>query len=280
MDETPAQLLEVAVAAARDAGSYVKSQLGRAEQIETKSSAVDLVTEVDVESERRIVRAIRECCPDHRFLLEEPATLEGLEAGTSEIVWVIDPIDGTTSFVHTFPCFSISIAARRDFEDGREVLLAGVVYNPALDELFAASLNDGATLNGESISVTKTPDLAHALLGTGFPYDRGETLRRQFSILKEIMKTAHDIRRTGSAAYDLCMVACGRTDGYWELAMKPWDLSAGALILSEAGGKMTDLEGKDWVSPEPDVVASNGPLHEELFEAVLRGEAAAAEKLY
>jgi len=273
-------LLETAVEAAREAGAYVKGMLGRAKQLETKSSTVDLVTEVDIESGRRIVRALRGRYPDHKLVVEEPAMIDGVDDGTSDISWIVDPIDGTTSFVHTFPCFSISIAARRDGPNGSQQLLAAVVYNPALEELFAAATGRGATLNGEPVRVTKTPDIAHALLGTGFPYDRGLTLRRQLAILAEIMKTAHDIRRTGSAAYDLCMVACGRTDGYWELAMKPWDLSAGTLILREAGGRMTNLEGQEWVSPEPDVVASNGVLHEELLETVVRGEAAGVERLY
>jgi myo-inositol-1(or 4)-monophosphatase len=291
------ELLEVAVHAARAGGEVLIQKLGRVRSIETKTSAMDLVTEADVESGRRVVAVIREVFPDDGLLVEEPAMLldargettgdlGGVDAaaqpqtaptpgalqGTSDVTWVIDPLDGTTSFVHTYPFFSVSVAARRELGDGNHELLAGVVYNPATDELFAASAGGGAMLGGEPIRVSKAPDIAHSLLGSGFPYDRGEPLAREIAILAEVMKTAHDVRRDGSAALDLCMVACGRTDGYWELSMKPWDLSAGALILREAGGRLTDLRGNEWQSPEPDVIASNGFIHDELIAAVARAE--------
>lgn len=266
------QLLETAVAAAHAGGELLAEKLGRVREVVTKSSTMDLVTEADIESGRRIIGVIRERHPDHVLLVEEPAMLQGVAPGNSDLTWVIDPLDGTTSFVHTYPFFSISIAARREFGDGDHALLAGVVFNPATGELFAAHKGGGATLNGEAIHVSAAKDIAHSLLGSGFPYDREEPLARELAILAEVMKSAHDVRRDGSAALDLCMVACGRTDGYWELAMKPWDLSAGALILREAGGIVTDLQGKDWRAPMPDVIASNGLIHDELLATVDRAE--------
>ncbi len=274
------ELLGVALHAARAGGEVLTRKLGRVRSIETKTSAVDLVTEADVESGRRVVAVIREAFPGDGLLVEEPEMLlawgdeagAGALQGTSDVTWVIDPLDGTTSFVHTYPFFSVSVAARRELPDGNHELLAGVVYNPATDELFAASAGGGAMLGGEPIRVSNAPDIAHSLLGSGFPYDRGEPLAREIAILVEVMKTAHDVRRDGSAALDLCMVACGRTDGYWELSMKPWDLSAGALILREAGGRLTDLRGNEWQAPEPDVIASNGLIHDELIAAVARAE--------
>lgn len=266
-------LLATAVDAARAGAEVLMERLGRVREVVTKSSAMDLVTEADVESGRRIVGLIRERYPDHGLLVEEPAMLDGVADGAGDITWVIDPLDGTTSFVHTYPFFAVSIGARRELETDDHELLAGVVFNPATDELFAASLCGGATLNGELIRVSAAPDIAHSLLGSGFSYDRGEPLARELAILAEVMKTAHDVRRDGSAALDLCCVACGRTDGYWELCMKPWDLSAGALILREAGGRITDFAGNDWRAPETDVVATNGIIHDELLAAVARAEA-------
>lgn len=283
---TSEELLTVAIQAARAGGEVLVEKIGRVRDVQTKTSTMDLVTEADVESGRCVVAAIRDAFPNDGLLVEEPAILgeqgdgdgesgAGMAAGTSDVTWVIDPLDGTTSFVHTYPFFSVSIAARRELGDGRHQLLSGVVFNPATDELFAASLGGGATLNDEPIGVSTAPDIAHSLLGSGFPYDRGEPLAREIAILAEVMKTAHDVRRDGSAALDLCMVACGRTDGYWELAMKPWDLSAGALILREAGGRITDLRGNEWQAPAPDIVASNGIIHDELLAAVARAEAEA-----
>lgn len=267
-------MLETAVEAARAGGEVLAEKLGCVREVATKSSSMDLVTEADVESGRRIVGVIRDRYPSHGLLVEEPAMLAGVAEGTDDITWVIDPLDGTTSFVHTYPFFAVSIAARRELGGDSHELLAGVVFNPATQELFAASRDGGATLNGEPIHVSTAPDIAHSLLGSGFPYDRGEPLARELAILAEVMKSAHDVRRDGSAALDLCCVACGRTDGYWELAMKPWDLSAGALILREAGGRVTDLAGNEWFAPEPDVVATNGIIHEELLAAVTRVEGA------
>jgi len=269
----PVELLNTAVEAAHAGGELLCEKLGRVREVITKSSTMDLVTEVDVESGRRIISVVRERYPDHGLLVEEPAMLDGVPDGEGDITWVIDPLDGTTSFVHTYPFFAVSIAARRELGDGDHELVAGVVFNPATDELFAASVGGGATLNGEPIRVSAAPDIAHSLLGSGFSYDRGEPLARELAILAEVMKSAHDVRRDGSAALDLCCVACGRTDGYWELEMKPWDLSAGALILREAGGRISDFAGGDWMAPQKDVVATNGIIHEELLASVARAEA-------
>jgi myo-inositol-1(or 4)-monophosphatase len=268
---------ELAEQAARQAGELLLERLGHVKRIETKTSTKDLVTETDIDSGRLIASLVLDRFGADAIVTEEPAALDGLparapatgdasaSAGESAppYTWVIDPLDGTTSFVHTFPYFAVSIAVL----DGG-VPAAGVVYAPFFDECFTAIAGRGAFLNGVPIEASRRSSVDEALLITGFAYDRGWPLERQIRILYSLLKRVQGLRRNGAAALDLCQVAAGRADGYWELEMKDWDLAAGAVILREAGGRITGLDGRDWLPGIKDVVATNGPLHDDLLNAV------------
>lgn len=226
-------IIEIAEGVAKIQLSYFRgNDLG----IETKSNVADIVTKVDKESEEYIAKAIFERFPDHKILGEEGG-FRGNEA--SDYIWVIDPLDGTTNFSKGLPIFSISIALRH-----KDETIAGVVYAPYLNELFAASKNEGAFLrnrNGkfEKISVSKKQTLNSAILGTGFPYDKDVNPINNTDNIERIIPHVGDLRRMGSAAYDLCCVACGLLDGYWEMGLKLWDVCAGNLIVEEAGGTVS-----------------------------------------
>ena len=176
---------------------------------------------------------------------------------------VIDPLDGTTSFVHGYPCWSVSVGC---LEAGRPV--AGAVFNVPADEMVSAACGRGATLDGAELTCTGAVRHDEALLGTGFPYDRGAPLDRQLRLFERLLRPAHDIRRDGSAAVDLCNVAIGRTDGFWEIDLKPWDMAAGVLVVEESGGRVTDFAGRRWTSETRDVVAANPTLHAALLEVI------------
>jgi myo-inositol-1(or 4)-monophosphatase len=258
--------LDAALDAARESGELLMRHLGRVDHVVAKSTSVDLVTEVDIASGRAVLGRLLAAFPDDGAVTEEPSSLEGLKpvpASDARFVWVVDPLDGTTSYVHTFPYFCVSIAL---LLDGRPV--AGVIYAPIDDELFAAAADGPATLNGRPIAVSGRGDLSQALLVTGFSYDRTWPLERQIRMQYAFLKRVQGLRRNGAAALDLCYVAAGRADGYWELEMKDWDLAAGAVILRAAGGRITGFDGVDWSPGETDVVASNGPLHEAMLEVV------------
>lgn len=258
--------LEVARDAAREAGALLMEHIGRVSHVVAKTTSVDLVTEVDIASGRAILTRLLAAFPGDGAITEEPASLEGLKpahAGDARFVWVVDPLDGTTSYVHTFPYFCVSIAL---LLDGRPV--AGAIYAPADDELFAAVEGGPATLNGRPIGVSARRELSEALLVTGFSYDRTWPLERQIRMQYAFLKRVQGLRRNGAAALDLCYVAAGRADGYWELEMKDWDLAAGAVILRAAGGRITGFDGADWVGGVADVIATNGPLHEPMLKVV------------
>jgi len=257
-----ATFLEAAKAAARDAGRILAENYASPSEIMYKGS-VDLVTRFDRLAQDMIFRRLAEAFPDHSFLAEEGLS----RAGSSEYRWVIDPLDGTTNFAHTFPVFCVSIA----LELSGSALL-GVVYDPTRHELFEATRGGGARLNGRSISVSTVAELGKSLLATGFPYDirtSGENNVREFG---EFIFRAQAVRRCGSAALDLCYVACGRFDGFWELKLKPWDVAAGALIVTEAGGVVSSFEGGPFDISAGRALASNGLIHQEMI-AVLMGKA-------
>lgn len=260
-------LRAIAEAAARAGADVLRRQAGRVTGLRTKSGSQDLVSAADVASGVAIVTAIASAAPGARFVVEEPEVydLAGVARGDlgDDEVWVIDPLDGTTSFVHTYPCWSVSIACLRG---GFPV--AAAVYNVPADELYSAARGAGATLNGAPLACAGSATLEGALLGTGFPYDRGEPLDRQLQILARLLRPAHDVRRDGSAAVDLCHVAANRTDGFWETALRPWDMAAGVLVVQEAGGVATALDGGPWTTQTCDVLAANPALHAVLRDAV------------
>jgi len=253
-------LKETALRAARWAGEVLREGFGREHEFSLKSSRVDLVTEYDRRAEEVIIEVIRERFPDHGLLAEESPGL----AREAEYRWIIDPLDGTTNYAHNYPIFALSIALER----AGEVIL-GLVYGPILDELFLAERGRGATLNGERIHVSRTAELSQALLATGFPYDL-ERIGLNLRHFANFIHRAQGVRRDGSAALNLCYLACGRLDGFWEMDLKPWDVAAGALIVAEAGGRVSDFSGGELEIYGNEILASNGLIHAEMIR-VLRG---------
>ncbi|MDX6769653.1 MAG: inositol monophosphatase family protein [Elusimicrobiota bacterium] len=225
----------------------------------------DLVTAADLESQKVILETIRRALPGDDYRAEEDA----VRATGAEHEWVIDPLDGTTNYAHGYPASSVSIGVLR-----RGVPVLGGVYDPSRRELFLAERGRGATLDGRRLRVSATPRLKDALLITGFPiYGRVESLDRHLARFKDFLSLCHGVRRSGSAAIDLAWVAAGRADGFWESGLSPWDVAAGWLLVSEAGGRVSDFAGKPWrAGPElgRQTVASNGRVHAGMLK-VLRG---------
>jgi myo-inositol-1(or 4)-monophosphatase len=245
----------VAVAAAYHGAIVLKNNFGKVSNVK-KKSAVDLVTEADTRSETRIINTISKVFPDHTFLAEEG----GLKPGAAEQLWLIDPLDGTTNFAHGLGFFSISIA----FSLKGDVVV-GVVLNPLSGELFSAIKNEGAFLNGNPIRVSATQAVNDSLLATGFPYNLRDILNPVTERFMNCLKTARGIRRFGSAALDLCWVACGRFDGFWEQNLKPWDTAAGMLVAREAGAVVTDFAEDRFAPDKPDILATNGHIHQQMI---------------
>ncbi|MGH7828753.1 MAG: inositol monophosphatase family protein [Candidatus Binatia bacterium] len=248
--------LAVAEEAAEAAGSLIRQNLQKTKEIHYKS-AIDLVTSVDREAEERIVQILHDYYPDHSILAEEGT---GAAAAGSDHRWIIDPLDGTTNFTHAYPSVGVSIALEKKGE-----IILGLVYDPVREENFQAVKAAGAFLNGEPVQVSKVADLDKSLLGTGFPYDRRERVDFYLSFWKSFMLRCQGIRRTGSAALDLCYLACGRLDGFWEFKLHPWDTAAGSLIIREAGGKLSDFSGDKFSIYGKETLASNGLIHEEML---------------
>jgi myo-inositol-1(or 4)-monophosphatase len=251
---------------ARAAGAILRERFGQPHEIRFKG-AIDLVTEADRAAEDLIASRLRAACPDHELLCEEGS----LGATTpSSFRWVVDPLDGTTNFAHGMPTFAVSIALE---ESGVPVI--GVVYDPMRDELFAARRGRGATLNDNPIRVSSTETLISSILVTGFSYDFARRAH-QAEIWREFLTQVQAIRQTGSAALNLCYIAAGRLDGYWERGIQPWDVAAGALMVSEAGGMVTDMSGGDFRADDREILASNGHLHEHLRTVIARHPLAVA----
>lgn len=223
------EILENVKIWAKEVGKLQMGKYNSKVKYTSKSTAVDMVTEVDILSEKIIIDKIKATYPDHAILSEE----EGEIKRESEYLWVIDPLDGTNNYLHAFPIFCVSIALKK----GEETVL-GVVYVPRLDEMFYAIKGEGAFLNGEKIEVARKEFLEQCILTTGFPYDKKISKHNNVNLFNNLVTEIQGVRRTGSAAFDLCSVACGRIDGYWELKLGLWDLAAGALIVEEAGGKV------------------------------------------
>jgi myo-inositol-1(or 4)-monophosphatase len=253
MNELPAALQE----ALQQSGAVLMRHYGKLERIERKGE-IDLVTVADRESEACIKKLVRERFPSHAIVSEESERVSG-----EEYTWIIDPLDGTTNFAHGFPLFSVSIGILR----GKEPV-AGGVYNPFYRELFLAVKGSGATLNGESIRVSKNATLRDSLMVTGFPYDRRERLDHYLAGWGEFLNRAQGVLRLGSAALDLCSIACGRLEGFWEEKLHAWDTTAGWLILEEAGGRVTDFKGGQFDPFGDELLATNGLVHDECIEAL------------
>jgi myo-inositol-1(or 4)-monophosphatase len=251
-------MLEFAIRVAKDAGRLLRDRVGTRINISHKG-AIDLVTDVDVASEQLIRDQVSIHYPRHQVLAEEG----GLAESNSEYRWIIDPLDGTTNYAHSYPVFCVSIA----LEYRGEVIL-GVVYDPMRDELFAAERGAGATLNNRSIRVSTTADLMKSLLSTGFPYDIRTATLTNLDHWANFAMNAQALRRDGAAALDLCYVACGRFDGFWELNLAAWDMAAGVLIVEEAGGRVSNFKGESFDIYKPEVLASNSLIHDRMIEVL------------
>jgi myo-inositol-1(or 4)-monophosphatase len=250
--------LSVAVEAALSAGAILRSFFGGEFGISYKGE-LNLVTEADLASEREIVSILKRRFPDASILAEEA----GASPGSSGLRFIVDPLDGTTNFAHGYPIFAVSIGCELD---GR--LSAGVVYDPTREELFTAERGQGAFLNGRRLSVSSTETLGESLLVTGFPYDLRDDLEGSLRLFQRFMGSCRAIRRDGSAALDLCYVAAGRTDGFWEEKLGPWDTAAGAVIVEEASGRVSDFRGSAFQPARGEVVASNGRIHEQMLRVI------------
>jgi myo-inositol-1(or 4)-monophosphatase len=257
----------VALRAAHAAGRIHLRWLNKTKAV-IKSNSLDLVTQADKESEVAIIKMIRRAFPDHAILAEE----SGASANTSEHRWIIDPLDGTTNFAHGFPAFCVSIAYEH-----RGRVQFGLVFDALHKDMFSARRGKGATLNGKPMRVSKAKTLATSLLATGFPYDRRERRRFYLCFWEDMMTRVEGVRRAGSAALDLASVACGRLDGFWEFGLKAWDVAAGSLLVKEAGGTVTNMDGTPLDLAGAQILATNGKLHREM-EQVLRDIRPEAER--
>jgi len=244
-----------AVAAAYKSGEVLKSFLGGHFDVR-KKGLKDLVTQADMRSEKVIVDIISRAFPDHAVFAEE----SGASPGDQRNQWIVDPLDGTINFAHHLPFFAVSIAF---VHDGKTLM--GLVFNPLSGELFSALAGEGADLNNEKIAVSTTPDIGDCLLATGFPYDVLQLFDRVTMRFERCLEHAQGIRRFGSAALDLCYVACGRFDAYWEQNLNPWDTAAGALIASEAGAVVTDFSNVPYTPSCRDILATNGRIHAQML---------------
>ena len=262
-------MLNIAVKAARRAGSIINRAALDRTQLEIRSKrANDFVTQVDKAAETAVIDIIRQAYPDHAILGEESGALEGRPGGRNaaskdEYRWIIDPLDGTTNYIHGFPQYAVSIGLQH-----RGVIEHGVIYDPAKNELFTASRGRGAFLDDRRIRVTKCASLKDALVGTGFPFKELPRLDFYCKQLKEVMTTASGVRRTGSAALDLAYVAAGRLDGFWELGLSPWDMAAGALLVQEAGGLVGDLAGDAGYLESGEIAAATPKVFTQLLAAL------------
>ena len=255
-------MLNFAIQVAREAGNLLVQRLGAAQV--TNKGDIDLVTEADIAAEELIIDRIRSHYPLHGILAEESGEAVQAQSQRSAWKWIIDPLDGTTNYAHGYPCFCVSIAVEHD-----GVLEIGVVYDPMRDEMFAAERGQGASLNERKIRVSNVEQLGRALVCTGFPYDvrTRPDFARDFT---NFTLNAQAVRRDGSAALDLAFVACGRFEGFWEDGLRPWDTAAGALLVAEAGGRVTNFENEPLDIYTKKVVASNGHVHDEMLRLLRR----------
>jgi myo-inositol-1(or 4)-monophosphatase len=252
------EYLNIAERAAREAGRFLAERFRGSLKIEKKGQ-VNLVTDVDRQSEELLKRIILSEFPDHGFKAEE-----GTETGSdSEYLWLVDPLDATTNYAHGFPIYCVAIALLKDGE-----IITGCIYNPNLDECFTAERGKGAFLNGDRIVVSKTENLDDSLLATGFPYDIRESDDNNLKEFAAFATSARAVRRAGSAALDAAYVACGRFDGFWEFKLAPWDIAAGILLIKEAGGKVSSWTGEECDFFKGEILASNGLVHTQMLDVL------------
>ncbi len=245
----------VGIGAAYKGAKILTHYFGNLPEIRKKGPD-DLVTRADIESEKMIIDTIRAAYPEHAFMAEE----SGNSSAVSSCRWIIDPLDGTTNFAHEIPIFAVSIAFAID-----DVLTVGIVLNPVSGELFTAVREKGAELNGHPIRVSAQTRLSDSLLVTGFPYDAKACTDPLMTRFERCLSAAQGVRRLGSAAIDLCYVACGRFEGFWEEGLKPWDTAAGALIAREAGGSVTNFSGSHYGIMDKELLATNGHIHKDVL---------------
>lgn len=254
------QLTEVAVLAARQAGRILLDFSQHTFEIHQKTQSINLVTEADLRSEEAIIGSIRKAFPDHQILSEEQG-MQDIPA--NPIKWIIDPLDGTTNFAHGFPLYNVSIGV-----EYQGTCVIGIVYDPTRDELFVGQQGLGTTLNGHPIHVSATTKLSEALLVTGFAYDVQTAQDNNLKEFGAFTLRARGIRRTGTAAIDLCYIACGRFDGFWELHLNPWDTAAGKVIVEEAGGTLTNYHNEPYSIYGQTLIATNSLIHQEMVEVL------------
>jgi myo-inositol-1(or 4)-monophosphatase len=253
-------MLNIAVRAARRAGSIINRAALDGSGFEVRSKRQnDFVTRVDHAAEEAIIDIVRKSYPDHAVLAEE----SGLAEGSAEYQWIIDPLDGTTNFIHGFPQYCVSIGIRH-----RGVLAHGVIYDPSRNELFTASKGRGAFLNDRRIRVSKCLRLGDALVGTGFPFKEGARIELYSGQLKKMMERSAGVRRAGAAALDLAYVACGRLDAFWEMGLSAWDMAAGALMIQEAGGLVGDLRGETGYLDSGEIACATPKVYPTLLETL------------
>lgn len=267
-DEALTPLLSLARDLAERAGAIQRERYETGLTIDTKSASIDLVTEVDRACEALIVEGIQNARPEDAILAEEGHG----EDRDAPFRWIIDPLDGTTNFAHGFPRFCVSIGIERRDDRGDYARAIGIVYDPLLDERFEAVAGDGAWLRDRRLTVSQEDDWGRALVATGFAYDVHRSEDDNLESFRNVVKSARGIRRDGSAALDLCYVAAGRVDAYWELKLHPWDVAAGYLIVEEAGGRVTDYRGGPPDRSGREVASSNGRIHEALLERIVRAD--------
>lgn len=253
-------LLNIAVSAARQAGEIIVRHMEQVDRLKiTAKNGNEYFSEVDIKAEQAIINAIHKAYPEHGILAEE----SGYQEGDGESVWIIDPLDGTSNYLHGFPFFSVSIALKIK---GR--IEHGVVYDPLRHECFAASRGRGARVNDKRIRVSKQTQLSSALLGTGFSFRNLELAQKYLPTFEALMGKCAGVRRTGSAALDLAYVASGRLDGFWEFGLRPWDIAAGSLLIREAGGLISDIQGGDDFIKNGDIVAGTPKVFKSLLQTI------------
>lgn len=253
------ELKSVILTAAKEAGAIIKEYFEGSFKVENKGTVNNLVTEVDKHAETKIISIIKEHFPTHNILSEEIGAINQ----ESEYQWIIDPIDGTVNFAHSIPICCVSIAVKHKNE-----LLLGVVFNPILNELFFAEKGQGAFLNDKPISVSEKSEFKKACLVTGFPYKWPKTYEHPIKVFERFIMEGLPVRRLGSAAIDLCWVACGRFDGFWEYNLNPWDIAAGYLIVLEAGGKVSNFDGDPYSVFDKETLATNGLIHDDMLSII------------